>query len=70
VAQLFRFVDKSGCELHTINDPENRLPVPAITQLISIGHSRMQVESVTLKRTSSTANVYNVRVRTVPAANN
>jgi hypothetical protein len=61
--------DESGCELHTISDPEGRLPVFEIRQVISIGQSRM-VESVTLKRTtSSTARVYDVRVWTLPAAN-
>jgi len=70
VARIFRFVDILGCELHTINDPQDKLPIPEIRQVISIGRSSMRVESVTLNPTaSSTPSVYKVRVRTVPAAN-
>jgi hypothetical protein len=70
VARVFKFVDILGYELHTINDPEDKLPVPKITQVISIGFTRMRVESVILKRPDSSApNVYCVRVRAVPAAN-
>ena len=68
--RVFRFVDILGCEIHTINDPEDMLPVPQIRQLISIGPSRMRIESVTPKPTdSSEPNVYAVRVRLVPASN-
>ena len=71
MARLFRFVDILGCEIHTINDPENLLPIPEIRQIISMGFSRMRVESVVLKRTDSSGpSVYNVRVRLVPAATN
>ena len=66
MARVFRFVDASGRELHTINDPQEKLPVPETSQVISIGRSRMQVESVTLT-TSNTGSVYYVRVWTVPA---
>jgi len=67
--RVFRFVDILGCEIHTINDPEHLLPIPEIWQIITIGFSRMRVESVVLKRTdSSEPSVYNVRVRLVPAA--
>jgi hypothetical protein len=69
VPRIFRFVDILGCEIHTINDPENLLPIPEIRQTISMGSSRMRVESVVLKRTDSSGpSVYNVRVRLVPAA--
>jgi hypothetical protein len=67
VARIFRFVDSLGCELHTINDPEDKLPVPEITQVISIGRNRMLVEAVTLHAASSTPRVYSVCVWTVPA---
>ena len=68
MARLFRFVDILGCELHTINDPDNKLPIPQTTQVVSIGVSTMRVESVTLKRTDSGAtSVYSVRVQSVPA---
>ena len=67
MARIFRFVDSVGCELHTINDPEDRLPVPEISQVISIGRNTMLVESVTLHNAaSSTPIVYSVRVWTVP----
>jgi hypothetical protein len=69
VPRVFRFVDILGCELHTINDPEDLLPIPEIWQVITIGLSRMRVQSVVLKPTDSSGpNVYNVRVRLVSAA--
>jgi hypothetical protein len=69
VPRVFRFVDILGCELHTINDPEDLLPIPEIRQVITIGLSRMRVQSMVLKRTDSSGpSVYNVRVRLVPAA--
>lgn len=68
--RVFRFVDILGYELHTINDPEDKLPVPKITQVICIGLSSMRVESVVLTRTDSSApGVYCICVRAVPAAN-
>lgn len=68
--RVFRFVDILGCEIHTINDPEDKLPVPEVRQVISIGLSRMRVESVVPKRTdSSGTSVYGVRVRLVRASN-
>ena len=67
VARVFTFVDTTGVELHRINDPEDKLPIPEITQLVSIGTSRMRVESVTLQWTlSSSPSVYSVRVWSVP----
>jgi hypothetical protein len=69
VPRVFRFVDILGCELHTINDPEDLLPIPEIRQVITIGLSRMRVQSMVLKRTDSSGpSVYNVRVRLAPAA--
>ena len=65
MAHIFQFVDVIGCELHTINDPEDQLPIPVIWQVITIGASRMRVESVTLISINPT--VYTVRVRSVPA---
>jgi hypothetical protein len=44
VARIFRFVDILGCELHTINDPQDKLPIPEIRQVISIGDGRMRFE--------------------------
>ena len=66
--RIFRFVDILGCELHTINDPEDKLPIPQTWHVISIGFSRMRVESVKFSPTdSSEPTVYNVRVRSIPA---
>ena len=68
--RVFRFLDILGCELDTINDPEDKLPIPQTTQVISIGLSRMRVESVTLKASDSSARrVYDVRVRAVASTN-
>jgi hypothetical protein len=64
VAHIFQFVDILGCELHTINDPEDQLPIPETLQIITIGPSRMRVESVTLSSINPT--VYTVHVRSVP----
>ena len=64
MARVFKFIDVSGCEIHTIEDPDNKLPVPASKQIISIGSSRMQVESVTTLGASEASSVYFVRVRT------
>jgi hypothetical protein len=64
VARVFKFIDVSGCEIHTIEDPDDKLPVPANKQVISIGSSRMQVESVTAFGNSESYSVYFVRVRT------
>jgi hypothetical protein len=66
VARVFRFVDRLGTELHIINDPLDKLPIPQIKQLISIGQSQMLVESVALAQ-SSTPSVYNIYVQTVSA---
>jgi hypothetical protein len=66
VARVFTFVDTKGVEIHTISDPEDKLPIPEATQIVSIGTSRMWVESVTPLQTVSSHNVYRVRVWTVP----
>lgn len=68
--RVFRFIDALGCEIHTINDPEDKLAVPAIMQVISIGLSRMLVESVVAEQTDlSGPMAYDVRVRRILAAN-
>ena len=64
MARVFKFIDVSGCEMHTIKDPDDKLPVPTSKQIISIGSSRMQVESVTTLGDSEASSVYFVRVRT------
>lgn len=69
VARVFKFIDVSGCEIHTIEDPDDKLPVPTSKQVISIGSSRMQVESVTTLGNSETYSVYFVRVRTSAGTN-
>jgi hypothetical protein len=62
VARVFEFVDLTGCVLHTIDDPEDQLPIPAYGQEVSIGPSRMWVVSVMLS--SIGPQTYRVRVRT------
>jgi len=73
VARVFKFVDVLGCELHTIADPEDMLPIPANAQEVSIGPMTMRVESVRTVGSSSNPRiptVYCVRVRVqTPAAN-
>ena len=67
MARTFRFVDILGCELHTINDPQDKLPIPEIRQVISIGRSSMRVESVRLgPSASNTPCTYLIRVRLIP----
>jgi hypothetical protein len=69
VARVFKFIDVSGCEIHTIEDPDDKLPVPTSKQIISIGYSRMQVESVTTLGASEASSVYFVRVQTSVGTN-
>ena len=64
VARVFEFVDMQGDELHTISDPKHELPIPANNQMISVGCSRMLVESVTISTGNpDTPIVYRVRVQ-------
>lgn len=70
MARVFRFVDSSGSELLRIRDSEHQLPVPQLTQLISIDDSKMRVEAVTHQRASSGALiVYKVQVRLIAEPN-
>jgi|SRR5215469_844848 len=73
VARVFKFVDILGCELHLITDSEDKLPIPANGQEVSIGPITMRVESVRTVGSSTNPRiptVYNVRVRVqTPAAN-
>jgi|SRR5215469_2282101 len=73
VARVFKFVDILGRELHTITDPEDKLPIPANAQEVSIGPITMRVESVRTVGSSTNPRiptVYYVRVRVqTPAAN-
>ncbi len=68
MARVFTFVDKEGVESHTISDPEDKLPIPEATQVVSIGTSRMWVQSVTPEPTVHSPSVYMVSVRILPAA--
>jgi len=66
VPRVFKFVDVSGCELHTIADPEDQLPIPTNAQEVSIGPMTMRVESVRTVGSSTNSKipvVYYVRVR-------
>ena len=47
MARTLKFLDLSGKELHHINDPEERLPIPVSGQVVVIGSSKMWIESVT-----------------------
>ena len=67
VARVFSFVDTKGVEIHCISDPYNQLPIPEPTQVISIGASRMCVESVTPHHAIDSPSVYRVRVWTMLA---
>ena len=69
MARVFKFIDVLGCEVHTIDDPDDKLPVPTSKQAISIGSSRMQVESVTTLGDAQSYNIYLVRVRTAAETN-
>jgi hypothetical protein len=65
VARVFKFLDMSGCVLHTIDDPEDQLPIPVYKQEITIGSDKMWVESVLVRSTSP--QTYYIRVRTQAA---
>ena len=69
MARVFTFVDTEGVEIHNIGDPEDKLPIPEATQVVTIGASRMCVQSVTRKLTVHSPRVYTVSVRILPAAN-
>jgi len=62
VARVYRFIDISGSEIHTIEDPEDQLPIPVNRQRISIGSSAVCVESVTTLDDPGICTVYLVRV--------
>jgi len=68
MARIFTFVDTEGVEVHSISDPEDKLPIPEATQVVSIGRRKMWVESVTPHHTVHSTSVYRVRVWYVDAA--
>ena len=70
MARVFTFVDTKGVEVYSISDPEDELPIPMATQVVSIGRSKMWVESVTPQHTVNAPSVYRVRVWNVGAAHN
>jgi hypothetical protein len=70
MARIFTFVDTNGVEVCSINDPDDKLPIPVATQVVSIGRNKMWVESVTPQDTVDSPNVYRVRVWNVGAAHN
>jgi len=51
VPRVFKFLDMAGSVLHTIDDPEDQLPIPVYRQEITIGSDRMRVESVRVRST-------------------
>ena len=62
MARIFTFVDPEGAEIHCISDPDDKLPIPEPAQVVSIGASRMWVESVTSHHSFDSPSVYRVRV--------
>ena len=69
MSRVFTFVDTEGVEIHNIGDPEDKLPIPEATQVVTIGASRMWVQSVTPQHAVHSPSVYTVSVRILPAAN-
>ena len=59
---MFLGFSMAGCVLHTIDDPEEQLPIPVHRQEITIGSDSMRVESVIVH--STTPQTIYVRVRT------
>jgi len=39
VTRVYKFIDASGREIHTVEDPDNKLPIPARRQVIFIGRT-------------------------------
>lgn len=66
MAQILKFLDLSGKELHHINDPEERLPIPVSGQVVAIGSSKMWIDSVTTLRDAETP-IHFVLVRSIAA---
>jgi len=64
VGRVYKFIDALGCEIHTIEDPDDKLPIPAEKQVISIGPSTMRVESVAQSGDTGVCAVYFVKVQT------
>lgn len=69
MARVFTFVDTEGVEIHNISDSEDKLPIPEAKQVVTIGASRMWVQSVTPQHTVHSRSVYTVSVLILPAAN-
>ena len=69
MARVYKFIDISGREMHTIKDPDDKLPIPANRQVIFIGNDRMEVESVKTFGDSEVCAMYSVRVRTTAGPN-
>ncbi len=69
MARVYKFIDVSGREIHTIEDPDDKLPIPANKQVISIGSDSMQVESVETFVDTRVCNLYFVRVRIAAGTN-
>jgi len=67
MARILKFLDASGCELQHINDPEERLPIPVSGQVVTIGSTRLWIDSVTALRHAGPT--YLVFVRPIGAKN-
>ena len=71
LARVFKFVDIFGYALHTIDDPQDKLPIPLkqFQQNFHIGTSRMQVVNRFWSDRSQIPSVFYVRVRTTALDN-
>jgi hypothetical protein len=69
MARVYKFIDVSGHEIHTVKDPDDKLPIPANRQVIFIGNDRMEVESVKTFGDAEVCTMYYVRVRTAAGPN-
>ena len=61
MARILKFLDASGRELQQINDPEERLPIPVSGQVVTIGSSRLWIDSVTTLRDAEPIHLVFVR---------
>jgi hypothetical protein len=69
MARVYKFINVSGREIHTVEDPDNKLPIPANGQVIFLGNDRMEVESVKTFGDAEVCTIYFVQVRTAAGPN-
>jgi len=69
MARVYKFIDILGHEIHMVKDPDDKLPIPANSQVIFIGNERMEVESVKTFGDTEVCTMYFVLVRTAAGPN-